>query len=130
MASRPPTLVAAQSLYVYRKALDSVESVEVVACAIEARRPDHADQMRRAASSVVLNLSEGANEFSLRDKLRFYRMARRSGAEVDAALEMVARLRLCDDVETARRANARVMGLITRTMAGLDARRADGPSSP
>ncbi|MBW3534903.1 MAG: four helix bundle protein, partial [Gemmatimonadetes bacterium] len=36
------------------------------------------DQLDRAATSIVLNIAEGAGEFSLPDKQRFYRMAKRS----------------------------------------------------
>lgn len=40
----------------------------------------------------MLNIAEGGSEFSLADKLRFYRMARRSVAECAAALDLIARL--------------------------------------
>ena len=46
---------------------------------------DLADQTRRAASSVVLNLAEGARRTG-RDRLHFYRIAAGSAAEVRAAL--------------------------------------------
>jgi hypothetical protein len=41
----------------------------------------------------VLNLAEGAGEFSPRDKARFYRMARRSAVESAAILDIVAQRR-------------------------------------
>ncbi len=50
---------------------------------------DLADQLTRAASSVVLNVAEGAGEFSLREKRRFYRLARRSATECAAALDLL-----------------------------------------
>ncbi len=52
-----------------------------------AGRGDLADQLRRAAASVALNLAEGAGEFAPREKARFYRMARRSGTECAAVLD-------------------------------------------
>lgn len=110
-------------MYVHEKALAAVDRVEAVARALERIRPSLADQLRRAVDSVVLNIAEGANEFSLKDKLRFYRIARRSAAEVDAALELAARFAPATDVDAARHANAQVMALLTRLMAGLDARR-------
>ncbi len=50
---------------------------------------DLADQLTRAASSIVLNVAEGAGEFSLKEKRRFYRMARRSATECAAALDLL-----------------------------------------
>ena len=51
------------------------------------------DPLDRAATSIVLNLAEGAGEFSPRDKARFYRMARRSAVESAAILDIVAQRR-------------------------------------
>jgi four helix bundle protein len=48
-----------------------------------------ADQLRRAATSIVLNVAEGAGEFSPREKVRFYRMAKRSATECAAILDAV-----------------------------------------
>ena len=44
-----------------------------------------ADQLRRAASSVVLNIAEG-NRRTGKDRLHFFRIAAGSAAEVRAAL--------------------------------------------
>ena len=46
-----------------------------------------ADQLRRAASSVVLNIAEG-NRRTGKDRLHFFRIAVGSAAEVRAALEV------------------------------------------
>jgi four helix bundle protein len=42
-------------------------------------------------TSVVANITEGAGEYSPREKARFYRMARRSAIEVVAWLEITQR---------------------------------------
>jgi four helix bundle protein len=47
--------------------------------------------MRRATGSIVLNIAEGAGEFSKLEKARFYRMARRSALELSGALDVVER---------------------------------------
>ena len=40
-----------------------------------------ADQLRCAGSSIALNIAEGAGEFAVAEKVRFYRMAKRSAME-------------------------------------------------
>lgn len=51
-------------------------------------------QMRRAAVSVVSNISEGAARKSSKDRKRFYEVARSSLVEIDAQLEISLRLNL------------------------------------
>ncbi len=53
-----------------------------------------ADQLQRAATSVVLNIAEGAGEFASKEKARFYRMARRSATESAAVLDVCKNLKL------------------------------------
>ncbi len=52
-----------------------------------------ADQLHRAAASIALNVAEGAGEFSRAEKVRFYRMARRSATESAAAVDLFVRMR-------------------------------------
>ena len=47
-----------------------------------------ADQMRRAASSVALNFSEGYGKSTPADQRRYFRIARGSAYEVAAALDI------------------------------------------
>ena len=53
-----------------------------------------ADQYRRAATSVPLNIAEGAGEYALREKARFYRIARRSATECAAIIDVCRKLEL------------------------------------
>ena len=46
------------------------------------------DQLRRAASSVVLNLAEGSAKASIADRRRFYEIAFASFREVQAILDI------------------------------------------
>ena len=47
-----------------------------------------ADQLQRAATSVALNIAEGAGEFPRNEKARFYRMAKRSATECAAIFDV------------------------------------------
>jgi four helix bundle protein len=53
-----------------------------------------ADQLHRAAVSVILNIAEGAGEFSKGDKARFYRMAKRSATECAGVLDICRELQI------------------------------------
>jgi four helix bundle protein len=51
-------------------------------------------RLRRAATSIVLNIAEGAGEYSKAEKARFYRIARRSATECAAVLDVSMRLEI------------------------------------
>ena len=71
----------------YEVALAMVSALRPAVAALVRQDKDLADQIRRAASSVVLNLAEGARRRG-RDRLHFYRIAAGSAADVKAALEV------------------------------------------
>ena len=71
------------------------------------------DQLRRAASSVALNIAEG-NRRTGQDRLQFFRIAAGSAAEVRAALEVA---RAWGSIEAALPAEAeldRVLAMLWR----------------
>jgi four helix bundle protein len=49
------------------------------------------DQLDRAATSIVLNVAQGARRVQPRREVPFYRIARRSGTEAGAILHIYAR---------------------------------------
>jgi four helix bundle protein len=55
------------------------------------------DQLHRAALSIPLNIAEGAGEYALEEKARFYRMAKRSATECSGILDVCQRLQLIDE---------------------------------
>lgn len=65
-------------------------------------RPHMADQLHRAATSIALNVAEGAGEFSPAEKARFYRIARRSATECAAAVDVLTRTRALDPAAAQR----------------------------
>ena len=85
------------------------------------RRRDRAleDQLRRAAASVVLNISEGDGKSSLRDQARFFEIARGSCRETRAALKLAAIWRYVDEQQVAEldAIGDRVCALLSRLIA-------------
>ena len=73
--------------HVYGAALGLVAGLRPVLGELAKADRSLADQMRRAASSVVLNIAEG-NRRAGRDRLQFFRIAAGSAAEVRAALDV------------------------------------------
>lgn len=55
------------------------------------------DQLQRAALSIPLNIAEGAGEYAVDEKARFYRMAKRSATECAGVLDVCQRLRLVEE---------------------------------
>ena len=117
-------------LDVYQLALQAVRELERVIALLPRGCIDLVDQLRRASLSVLLNLAEGAGEFSPAEKNRFYRMARRSAAECASVLDYcVARGLIAEnEVEPSRVLYARVVGGIVSLMRAVDAR--PRPSNP
>ena len=105
-----------ERLDVYRTSIEFLALSDQMASALPRGRAYLADQLRRAASSIPLNMAEGAGEFAAADKARFYRFARRSATESAAILDALAALELTDEsLRTCGR------GLLLRIVAMLTA---------
>ncbi len=117
-----------QKLQVYQRALELVALADGVVKAFPRGRAYLADQLRRAATSVVLNIAEGAGEFAPADKARFYRMAKRSAVECTAVFDVAERLALVEAQRTsgARAAAVEVIAMLTRMALNRRARKAGG----
>ena len=83
-----------ERLDVNRLALAFIVVANDVAQALPRGRSYIADQIQRAATSVVLNLAEGAGEYGPNDKARFYRMSKRSATECSAVLDVCKELNI------------------------------------
>lgn len=81
-----------ERLDVYARALDAVAELVLVSRVLPEPWGDLRDQLRRAATSIPLNIAEGAAEFSPADKARSYRHARRSSSECMAILDVISRV--------------------------------------
>ena len=71
-----------EKLDVYRVALEFVVLVDGIIEYLPVGKAYLGDQLKRACSSIPLNIAEGAGEYSGNEKMRFYRMAKRSATEV------------------------------------------------
>ena len=73
---------------IYQRAIELVRLVHRVQGELPSGYAFLADQLRRAASSVVLNFSEGYGKSTPAEQRRFFRIARGSAYEVAAALDV------------------------------------------
>ena len=104
-------LTSARRLDVYQASLRFAAAAFVIQSPASAS--DLGDQIRRAASSIVLNLAEGAGEFRPREKRRFYRMAYRSANECSAVLDLLE-LSRCRVPNEARHELTTVLRMLVR----------------
>lgn len=105
-----------EKLDVYGVAIDFVGLATTFVDELPKGRAFLADQLYRAATSIALNIAEGAGEFSAGDKARFYRMALRSATECAAIVDVLCQSKI---ITEEARANARavlhrIVSMLTR----------------
>ena len=109
-----------EKLDVYRAAIQFVVVANSIAEVMPPGRSHLVDQLHRAATSIPLNIAEGAGEYSSKEKARFYRIARRSATECAAILDVCESLNLVepkelmDARELLMRIVAMLVGLVKR----------------
>ena len=85
-----------EKMEVYNQSLAALDVSVAIAEDIPRGHRHFSDQLKRAASSVSLNIAEGVGEFKPKEKARFYRMALRSASESCSIVQILYRLRLID----------------------------------
>jgi four helix bundle protein len=100
------------ALHIYTVSIQLVRTLRPLITRIASNDPNLADQLRRALTSVPLNLSEGAYAQGRNARARFY-TALASAAEVRACLEVAEAL------EYIERLDAGVHDLLDRVIATL-----------
>jgi four helix bundle protein len=82
---------------VYQKTLQTIKAIEVI-CNYNKQNQFIfiKDQIRRASSSILLNLAEGSVKWSKKDKINFYRMSCASAAECMAAIDLFASYKMIE----------------------------------
>ena len=104
--------------------LDFVVVADEIAEKMPTGRAYLKDQLRRAANSIPANLAEGVGEFSPPDKVRFFRIARRSAVECASHLLVCRRLKLGDEALIARGLEylLRIVAMLTSLVKSVSAR--------
>ena len=104
-----------ERLDVYKAAIELLVLADAIAATLPRGRGYLADQLRRAASSISFNIAEGAGEFASDEKVRFYRMARRSATESAAILDACRVLSLTPDPssQAGRAVLLRIVAMLT-----------------
>lgn len=86
-----------EKLIVYQIAIEFVILADEIIEHLPRGRAYLSDQLQRAALSIPLNIAEGAGEFAIDEKVRFYRMAKRSATECAGVLDVCQRLQLVEE---------------------------------
>ena len=86
-----------EKLTVYQVAIEFVILADEVIENLPRGRAYLSDQLQRAALSISLNIAEGAGEYAVDEKARFYRMAKRSATVCAGVLDVCERLRLIEE---------------------------------
>ena len=86
-----------EKLTVYQVAIEFVILADDIIEHLPRGRAYLSDQLQRAALSIPLNIAEGAGEYAVDEKARFYRMTKRSATECAGVLDVCQRLHLVDE---------------------------------
>ena len=118
-----PPIFDHERLDVYRLAIDYVAFSYRIAKTLGGVNRQARDQWLRAAQSIPLNIAEGNGKQSLKDKNRFFEIARGSALECAAIHDV---LRVCDviDDDSHRRGKSdrkRIVSMLTRLIQRTEA---------
>lgn len=105
-----------ERLDVYRLALEFCSLALRVAGRLPRGHASLADQLRRAATSIPLNIAEGVGKVSAPDRAHCHRIARGEAMESAAALDVVRLLQVVPTAELDRGKEllVRVVSMLTR----------------
>jgi four helix bundle protein len=108
-----------EKLVAYQKAIEFVKWVNEIIITIKYKNPT-IDQFERAADSIALNIAEGNGKYSGKDRCRFFDIAKGSGLETAACLDilfvkgLINKETLIEGRERITEIISMIMGLIKR----------------
>ena len=110
------TVLDHEKLDVYHIAIEFVILSDAIIEHIPRGRGYLSDQLQRAALSISLNIAEGAGEYAIDEKVRFYRMAKRSATECAGILDVCQKLQLMDEQRYVRGREliVRIVSILTK----------------
>ena len=103
-----------EKLDAYQVALEFVGRADQIVEQFPRGRGYLADQLQRAALSIVLNIAEGAGKFSPADKAVFYVRARGSTTECAAVLDVCKKLNLIQSTDADKNLLERIGQMLTK----------------
>src|SRR5688500_10384145 len=108
-----------EKLDVYRLSIAYVAYSHAIACRLTGNNRHSRDQWLRAAQSIALNIAEGNGKHSLRDRSRFFDIARGSALECAAIHDILC---VCNaiDVDQSRLGKSqlrRIVAMLTKLVA-------------
>ncbi|HSX04583.1 MAG TPA: four helix bundle protein [Rhabdochlamydiaceae bacterium] len=109
-----------EKLDVYQASIELVILIDEIIDFFPRGRSYLADQLQRAGSSISLNIAEGAGEYSAQEKIRFYRMARRSATECASIFDIGQRIRIIEHQRhlKGRELLIRIVSMLTKMVQG------------
>ncbi len=105
-----------EKLDVYKAAIEFVVLINSIVENLPRGRAYLADQLQRAGASIPLNIAEGAGEYSSNEKIRFYRMAKRSATECASIFDICQHLQIITESYylKGRELLARIVAMLTK----------------
>jgi len=105
-----------EKLDVYKASIQFVVLVDEIIEHLPRGRSYLADQLQRAGTSISLNIAEGSGEYSGSEKVRFYRMAKRSATECAGILDVCGQLKLVEETKylNGRELLIRIVSMLTK----------------
>jgi len=105
-----------EKLDVYKVSIEFMAIAIKIADNIPRGNSSLADQLKRAAWSIPLNIAEGCGKSSINDKRRFYSIARGSAMECAAIIDVCQVLKI-DDIQSFKQGKAlliRIVSMLTK----------------